>query len=144
MDSGWAVVIGAVVAFVGTVVGPVILDSRTRRSERENARRTEIAALIPELIELLWMLPKEAAHRGEAGKLMRLSVLLNADEAPIARIFVGAATPPNRTHSPSQGALSEVIPDWFRGAITPRQAAERFAAVAIPPVTLEALLHAEA
>lgn len=144
MDSGWAVVIGAVVAFAGTVAGPVILDGRTRRAERESARRAEIATLIPELIELLWMPPVEAARLGEAGKLMRLSVLLTADEAPIARILVAAATPPNRTHGPVQGALAEVIPEWFRGTVSPSRAAERFAAVAIPPVTLEAILHAEA
>lgn len=144
MDSGWAVVIGAVVAFAGTIAGPIFLDGRKRRAERETARRDELAQLIPELIELLWKPPAEAIALGEAGKLMRLSVLLNSDEAPIARIFVGAASPPNRSNVPAQGAIAEVIPDWFRGSITPRQAAERYASVATAPVTLDALLNAEA
>jgi len=131
------------VASVGTFLGPVILDARKRRAEQERARRDEVASLLPELIELLWRPAAEAIALGESGKLMRLNVLLTADEAPIGRIFIAAATPPNRTNAAAQGKLAAVMPEWFRGTITAKQAAERYAAVAVAPVTLEALLHAD-
>lgn len=143
MDSGWAVVIGAVVAFTGTFIGPIIADGLKRKSERETARRDEIAALLPELIELIWKPAADAVALGEAGKIMRLSVLLSDEDAPIARIFVASATPPNRTNAAAQGLLAEVVPDWYRGTITARRAAERYAAVAVAPVTLDSLLSAD-
>ena len=121
MDSGWAVVIGAVVAFAGTVLGPWLLDWTKRRSEAERTRRDELSETLPRLFASF---TTPAPSADEAEMLVRVQLLLTAEEAPIGNLLISAAT--NRSTSPVSSAAVTAISMWFRGQLTPLEGAKLF------------------
>jgi hypothetical protein len=125
MDSGWAVVIGAVVTFAGTIIGPFLLDRRKRRAEADELRRTELAELIPELFRLYEQPLLVIAIPDETRALARLNLLLDKDDWPIASLMALIGTPPYRAPK-YQGAALDMIAAWFRGAISSHEAFDRF------------------
>jgi hypothetical protein len=125
MDSGWAVVIGAVVAFVGTILGPFLLDARKRRAEAYLARRAELSELIPRMFRLYEQPLVLATIPEETSTLARLNLLLDKDDWPIVSILTLIGTPPFRTPS-HQGAALDMVSAWFRGSISSAEASLRF------------------
>lgn len=125
MDSGWAVVIGAVVTFAGTIIGPFLLDGRKRRAEAREARQTELAKLIPELFRLYEQPLVAIAVPDETRALARLNLLLDRDDWPIASLIALIGTPPYREPM-HLGAALDMIAAWFRGSISAHEAFDRF------------------
>jgi hypothetical protein len=122
MDSGWAVVIGAVVAFAGTVLGPWLLDASKRKTEAETSRRAELGVLIPKLFESVDRSTNPPT--GETEMVVRLQLLLGANESPIGNILLIAAT--HRSDSRVQSAARTSVTMWFRGQASIEKASEMF------------------
>jgi len=52
MDNGWAVVLGAAIAFVGTVVGKAVQDWLNDRRQRRDATREDLRAVTRKVLAL--------------------------------------------------------------------------------------------
>lgn len=122
MDSGWAVVIGALAALTGSVFGPWLLETRKQKTAAEVSRRSELSALIPKLFESLDR--NSAPSPGETEMVIRAQLLLTADESPMGNILLIAAT--RRTDSTVQAAARTSVSMWFRGQSSIDQASEKF------------------
>jgi hypothetical protein len=113
VDSGWGVVIGAVVTFAGSVIGPYFLERSKAHNGAELSRRNEIAALVPKIADSIAENQTEPPA-GEIALLARLEFLLAKGEDDVSRIAFSAAT--IRT-GPRAGAMVETLGRWFRGSL---------------------------
>lgn len=127
MDSGWAVVIGAAVTFLGSIVGPFLLDARKRNAEAEASRRDELSQLIPRLFRLYEQPLTVELIPEETSTLARLGLLLDKEDWPILSVLTLVGTPPYRAPKHQAVAL-DMIGAWFRGSISSSEASERFQA----------------
>ncbi|NQX23463.1 hypothetical protein [Curtobacterium sp. VKM Ac-2852] len=112
MTDGWAVVIGAVVAFAGTVIGPFFLERWKRHGDDVRGRRDELSTLVPEIFDHISR-GTEAAD--ENAKILRMHLLLDKKDANIANVVMLAATNPYRQDSLVASAATTAFAMWFRG-----------------------------
>lgn len=112
MTDGWAVVVGALVAFAGTVIGPFFLERWKRHGDDVRARRDELSTLVPEIFDHISR-GTEAAD--ENAKILRMHLLLERKDANIANVVMLAATNPYRRDSFVASAATTAFAMWFRG-----------------------------
>lgn len=132
MDSGLAVVIGAVVAFLGSIVGSVLAPrwaaERTRKLEDQRARRENIAAAILEITTALAELLRARSEHQPADSTTaniltaKLALNLDQDDAEMELLTVNTIALITQ-REPSIGATAisvfqTVSHQWFRGQIS--------------------------
>jgi hypothetical protein len=157
MTDGWAVLLGAVIALVGSVVAPWIreaLAAKRRRAEIERkdsrARKRELGVTIRELLDsLLELHVKGGSNKGEAfaARLKRVmmaaldfGLLLEQSDQAIVSIVSDANVAIMNSEDTAVSALTSltsVLPAWRRGTITAWEALTRYRAATGRPVEIE-------
>ena len=134
MDSGWAVVVGASIALVGSAVVPWVRESLTARSVATRKRQRDIAAALVKLGNAIGkmqsaILMKNASQVNDISTawavLLELELLLKTSEKDIAilgseclsRALKGEAILP---------LYVDVVSSWQRDGVSPAEALARF------------------
>ena len=139
MDSGWAVVLGAAIALVGSAIVPWARDAVTDRRTRELDRQKALANASEEVVRLAaWRFEPianlnwqhETSKRGLA--LTRLGLLLNRGEVEIQelveRAFTSLAGEDGQFRAGVYLRMASRLREWHRGEISARDAWDTFAA----------------
>lgn len=133
MDSGWAVVIGATVAFIGSIIGSVFgprwAANQDRQARREEARRD---AIRDALLEISTGFNAMRNHRLTGGAspsafaqtmqgIGRLGLNLQSSEAQIEQIALSNLQIIQRGDEAQMaaalGAWQQIAHRWYRGEI---------------------------
>lgn len=135
MDSGWAVVLGATIALVGSAIVPWIREATGRRTSQNSARRNSLQKLIPRILELITqhienvhmkMWAQNLAAK-ETRAMVQLSLLLRPDEWKVAAILMQASMHADKDDAARfLGAATAAMSAWFSGAQTLNAAARGF------------------
>jgi ABC-type transport system involved in cytochrome bd biosynthesis fused ATPase/permease subunit len=135
MDSGWAVVLGAVITLVGVVMTPWAREAAEGRARRNEAQRDAFRAHFPDFVRATSALalggfesPEFDAAGVEAStKLSELALLLRREDRPIEIILVLTRalswTPKGRQVI---STMQRTVHAWFRGSISAKHALRDF------------------
>lgn len=137
LDSGWALVIGAVIALIGSVAAPWIRDvverhHQTRLDYREQTRDTLIdyqAALVSLIRAVMGGADMLDAMQSMHLSAARLELALRKEDRYIAQMAIevaghwGGAAPDPSTGSRMQALFIEMSSAWYRGEL-PAKAAQ--------------------
>jgi hypothetical protein len=154
MDSGWAVVLGAGIALLGTAFVPWLKDAFDRRVRLNDEHNRALTEAIREVIEcaIEWtLLPKHNSvpmRRTIGAREYRavawLELLLNKRERPILNLILDAMSDIRTIHTDpisaeiSIAALMTQLGDWHRGMTTASEAHDRFENARIRMISDEA------
>lgn len=143
MDSGWAVVIGAVVAFAGSIIGSVFGPYWTAQREhtrrREEQRRDDIRAALTGTIDGLGrMLMYRHHNEGSSAflptidSITRLGLAIDSAEGPIEDLALQTMnviqTGDIYQSGAALAAYQTTAHHWYRGDIRGDQVRQRYAA----------------
>ncbi|WP_137750131.1 hypothetical protein [Microbacterium sp. SGAir0570] len=137
MDSGWAVVLGAVIALIGSSVVPWIRESLAERSRakraQEERRRTAMIDVIETTSAGAAALIMDddpaflAAYSARTAAVTRL--MLECDEADrrhLWKVNTRAAGKSRRNAPEAARAFHLVMVDWYAGTVPADKLLERF------------------
>ena len=133
MDSGWAVVLGAVIALVGSAVLPWarewFTDGRAERRRVEQAKAAAIKDVVHALTKLATVLPssdgetREQLEGAAQDAMTSLELLLALREQPVAAMleaaFSDACSSDMRLRPIAKAAVPPLLGAWFRGGFSP-------------------------
>lgn len=132
MDNGWAVVIGATIALIGSAVVPWIREQLTARERLRRERRTALADAIRDLIAVSGACLEEGMNALKFAAEVepvraRLSLLLDSSESEIDEFTMSAIRAMMRHEDDRIAAigfvhLSRSLPRWLRGELSPKEA----------------------
>lgn len=127
MDSGWAIVVGACIALVGSIGAPWLREWASHRADEKRARQDDLRGYIVELIERLTDVliairngkPTGFAKAAAATTGTKIALLLTRHETAIERMI---ATTINQLSKEDPGkyisALQSQLHRWYRGEVT--------------------------
>jgi len=131
MDSGWAVVIGASVAFLGSLVGtvaaPWIARSHERRIRMEEGREAEMRRIILQIFRTAIAVRTGHATPDERvsalTQVVELDTWLKPDEWQIEFVMnktlvVGSENPVTKHFDTALVSASDLVIRWLRGEMT--------------------------
>lgn len=130
MDSGWAVVIGAAIAFAGTVGGTLLNEGAQDRRERRRKKRNDLVAAVQELIDAAFELQLMQTEdpelfstqvRRQLSAYSRLSVVLDAKDSEVSAFVLQRISGSNKQTDERKAHLSELVNGlgyWMRGNFT--------------------------
>ncbi len=137
MDSGWAVVLGAVIALIGSSVVPWVRESLAERSQATRARDERRRTAMVEVIETtsagvaaLMMDDDPAfvsAYSARSAAMTRL--MLECDEADRRHLWdvnTRAAGKSRRNAPEAARAFHLVMMDWYAGIVPAEELLARF------------------
>ncbi|WP_158207730.1 hypothetical protein [Clavibacter michiganensis] len=126
MDSGFAVIVGAALALVGSSVVPWIRESLQEKTRREREYAAELRTVTFAALEALGdsVLIKQPTDdfiltRSVAERLLRLAMTVRAADRPMSVVIETAVN--DMAHRPdvyniaAYKAATEVVPMYFRG-----------------------------
>ena len=143
MDSGWAVVIGAAIALIGSSVVPWVRENVRERTQAARTRRAEIAdaltrvggALGETARAVILKTPESMSTVASAwATLLELELLLDKSEGDIATI--GREALQLVFSGDSRGApaaYARAVAAWHRDGVTPAEALELFKSLILAP-----------
>jgi hypothetical protein len=134
MDSGWAVVLGAAIALVGSAIVPWIREAVTERARSTAASRHELADAIHGVIEqgaALFAYDDPAIRLANSElAVARFTMLITVEKKDIAtlvQVAINEIQMPHGSHrAAAYVALSAILPDWFRGELSAPEALARY------------------
>jgi hypothetical protein len=130
MDSGWAVVIGAAIAFAGTVGGTLLNEGVQDRRGRQRKKRDDLVAAVQELIDAAFELQLmqtadpdifSSQVRRQLSAYSRLSVVLDAKDGEVSHFVLERISGSNEPSEERKARTSELVNGlgyWMRGNFT--------------------------
>ncbi len=134
MDSGWALVIGAGIALIGSAVVPWIRESLQSRRREEGERRAELAIAITAVANHLSAVGKRVVRKkpwtnqriDAVASVLKLGLLLKPQEVAIERMTDAALLAVTKGKNRSVGLYLQLMGKWYRGEIKPGAALEMY------------------
>lgn len=139
MDNGWAVVLGAAIALIGSALIPWVREamqaSRTEKARVDRAIETGIREVVHSLMTIANSRPMSITEIGKLeieaqDTVTSFELLLRADDHPLTSTldlaFTDAASKDERLRILAKAAMPIYLTGWRNGVYSPREVKEKY------------------